>query len=70
MWPAPLYPADPSPKRKQLCSRSNAERVAARLFDANGRNMAIVRTYNPLQPFRVIPSAELAGEHVELEMVS
>jgi hypothetical protein len=62
-------PDEPSPTRDRLCNRANAERVAARLFDASGRNVAIVRTTNPLQPFRVLPSCEAEGEQVEVELV-
>jgi hypothetical protein len=59
----------PSPTRDRLCNRANAERVAARMFDATGSNIAIVRTDNPIQPFRVLPSREADYADVELEMV-
>ena len=59
----------PSLKRDRLCNRANAERVAARMFDATQRNVAVVRTRNSLQPFRVVPSDELCGERVEVEMI-
>jgi hypothetical protein len=62
-------PDEPSPTRNRLCNRANAERVAAKLFDASGRNVAIVRTNNPLQPFRVVPSSDVEGEPIEVEMV-
>lgn len=58
-----------SPKRFLLCSRENANRVASRLFDAQAGRISIVRTHDPLQPFRVC-SAPLMGEQVEVEMVS
>jgi hypothetical protein len=62
-------PDAPSPTRDRLCNRANAQRVATRLFEATRRNVAIVRTGNPLQPFRVVPSSEVRGEPVEVEMV-
>lgn len=58
-----------SPKRRQLCSRENASRVASRLFDLRPGRIAVVRTGNPLQPFRVCFTPAL-GDEVELEMVS
>ncbi len=58
-----------SPKRLLLCSRENANRVASRLFDLQSGRISIVRTGNPLQPFRVCTAPSL-GDHVEVEMVS
>lgn len=58
-----------SPKRLLLCSRENANRVASRLFDVQSGRISIVRTSNPLQPFRVCTSPAL-GDNVEVEMVS
>ncbi len=60
---------DLSPKRLLLCSRENANRVASRLFDERPERVSIVRTGDPLQPFRVC-TAPSAGDHVEVEMVS
>ncbi|KKW90260.1 hypothetical protein [Sphingobium chungbukense] len=40
-------------KRLELCSRENAVRVANRIFDDHTRKVSILRTGNPLQPFRV-----------------
>ena len=45
--------ADFSPKRHDLCSRAHAQRLAGRLLDLHGRPMAVIRTDDPLQPFRV-----------------
>lgn len=42
-----------SPKRRQLCSRENALRVAARIFDRSPERLSIVCTHDPIQPFRV-----------------
>ena len=51
---APLAePANLSPKRYDLCSRTHAQRLAARLMDQLGRPMAVIHTGNPVQPFRV-----------------
>lgn len=58
-----------SPKRFLLCSRENANRVASRLFDERCEPLSIVRTANPLQPFRVCTSPS-ASDLVEVEMVS
>lgn len=58
----------PSPKRLLLCRRENANRVAARLFDPRPEPLRIVRTANPLQPFRVCTSPS-ATDVVEVEMV-
>lgn len=58
-----------SPKRFLLCSRENANRVASRLFDERSEPLSIVRTANPLQPFRVCTSPS-ASDMVEVEMVS
>lgn len=57
-----------SPKRLLLCSRENANRVASKLFDECPARISIVRTTNPLQPFRVctLPAID---ERVEVEMV-
>jgi len=60
---------DLSPKRLLLCSRENANRVASRLFDERPGRLAIVRTGDPIQPFRVC-TKPLRGDHVEVEMVS
>jgi hypothetical protein len=58
-----------SSKRSILCSRAHAHRVAARLFDDCVGRVIIIRTDDPLQPFRVSTSPS-RHEHVELEMVS
>ncbi|MDE8650550.1 hypothetical protein [Novosphingobium album (ex Liu et al. 2023)] len=58
-----------SRKRRILCSRENALRVAARLFDIHMQPVSIVRTGDPFQPYR-ITTAPVRGDQVELEMVS
>ena len=58
-----------SDKRIALCSRSNALRVAERLFDDLGGRVSIVRTDSPVQPYRVTTDPEPL-ERVEVEMRS
>jgi hypothetical protein len=58
-----------SAKRRILCSRDNALRVATRMFDDLARPVSVIRTGNPLQPYRV-STAPTRHEHVELAMVS
>lgn len=60
-------PQNLSLKRKMLCNRLNAQRVASRMFDNGAHHVSIVRTTNPLQPFRVVPEI-VDGPEVELEM--
>lgn len=43
-----------SHKRGRLCSIENANRVATRVADHILTDTAVVRTGNPLQPFRVV----------------
>lgn len=49
-----------SPSRMKLCSRQNAQRVADRLFDEAGENIAVVRTSCDVQPYQAIPVSRLA----------
>ena len=58
-----------SPKRGLLCSRENALRVAGRIFDHSQERVSILRTPNPLQPFRVSTDPATPGLIV-LEMVA
>ena len=62
-------PASPrSPKRKTLCSRAHADRVAFQLCDTTDENVAVIRTGDELQPYRVVP-IDRAGERLtELEV--
>jgi hypothetical protein len=43
-----------SPKRGRLCSIENANRVATRVAEHIATDTAVVKTGNPLQPFRVV----------------
>jgi hypothetical protein len=56
-----------SPKRRTLCSRENAQRVAARMMDDGLDCVSVLRTNNPLQPLRVVAES-VDGPEVELEM--
>jgi hypothetical protein len=59
-----------SPKRRILCSREHAMRVAAKIFDSHAAGaVSIIRTENPLQPYRV-STAPTRFDTVEIEMVS
>lgn len=58
-----------SKKRQLLCSRENAMRVAARIFDQSQEKVSILRTEDPLQPFRVSTGSASHGLIV-LEMVA
>jgi hypothetical protein len=58
-----------SPKRQVLCSRENALRVAARIFDDCPRKVSILHTGDPLQPFRVSTDPP-SRDQVVLEMVA
>ena len=60
-------PTSIGPKRWRLCSRANAQAVAARMFDAGARHVSIVRTAEPLQPFCVVPFI-VDGPNVEVEL--
>lgn len=44
----------PSPKRAKLCSIEHANRVATKVAEHTEADTAVVRTSNPLQPFRVV----------------
>ena len=49
--------AKPNPqfsKRDRLCSIENANRVATQIADLSDNDTAVVRTGNPIQPFRVV----------------
>lgn len=57
-----------SPKRKTLCSRAHADRIAYQLCDTTDENVAVIRTGDELQPYRVVP-IDRAGERLtELEV--
>lgn len=43
-----------SEKRKKLCSIENANRVATQVAERTSTDTAVVKTDNPLQPYRVV----------------
>lgn len=51
--PSPTSPR-PSSKRAKLCSIEHANRVATQVAEHTENDTAVVRTGNPLQPFRVV----------------
>ncbi|QOT74551.1 hypothetical protein H5V43_22040 (plasmid) [Sphingobium fuliginis] len=61
-------PESMSLKRRALCSRENAERVASQIFDQGVWPVSIIRTGNALQPFRV-SVAPARDDHVEVELL-
>lgn len=56
-----------SPKRRALCSSDNARRIATRMADDGASCVSVVRTGNPLQPLRIIPTV-VDSPDVVLEM--
>jgi len=48
----------PSPKRAKLCSIEHANRVATQVAEHTDADTAVVRTSNPLQPFRVVMASK------------
>lgn len=55
-------PAPParSSKRARLCSIENANRIATRVAEHVQSDTAVVKTGNPLQPFRVVLASKAA----------
>ncbi|RSV11677.1 hypothetical protein CA235_18230 [Sphingomonas sp. ABOLF] len=50
-----------SPKRAILCSRAHAERVADRIFTSR-QSACIIRTGDPIQPYRAVAEASSQDE--------
>jgi hypothetical protein len=57
-----------SPKRMMLCSRANADRVAYQLCDSTDSDVAVVRTGDELQPYRVVAVDHAPANLTELEV--
>jgi hypothetical protein len=55
-------------RRRVLCGRANAERVATRISAKTGKSHAVVRTGNMLQPFCVMPTGENPPGAIELQV--
>ncbi|MFC0205026.1 hypothetical protein [Novosphingobium soli] len=59
------------PRRRQLCSRSHADRLAQQMCEDTTMPFAVIRTHCPMQPYRVVRAAETAPDDaVELEVVA
>lgn len=58
----------PSPKRKTLCSRTHADRIALQLCESTDENVAVVRTGDEIQPYRVVPITQADKRLTELEV--
>ncbi len=65
---ARTLPTDRSAKRLTLCSRANADRVAFQLCDTTDADVAVVRTGDELQPYKVVPANNAPGHLTELEV--
>lgn len=60
--------SDHSAKRLTLCSRANANRVALQLCETTDADVAVVRTGEDLQPYRVVPAGDAPAHLTELEV--
>jgi hypothetical protein len=59
------------PRRRQLCSRNNADRLAQQMCEGTALPFAVVRTDCRLQPYRVVRATETSPlDAVELEVVA
>ena len=56
-----------SPRRGDLCSRENAQRVAGRLFEEKRKPVSVIRTGDPLKPYHVAHDLCDYGD-IELEI--
>lgn len=57
-----------SAKRMTLCSRANADRVAFQLCETTDANVAVVRTGDEFQPYRVVAADHAPAHLTELEV--
>ena len=56
-----------SPRRSELCSHENAQRVAGRMFDEKRKPVSVVRTGDPFKPYHV--AQDLCGYgDIEIEI--
>lgn len=63
-------PPDRSSKRGRLCSIENANRVATRVAEHILTDTAVVKTGNPLQPFRVVLASKAAPDRTVSRVVT
>jgi len=62
------HPLDP--RRAALCSRKNADRIALHMCETTSNPFTVIRTGCQLQPYRVLPSAEVySGADVEMQVM-
>ena len=61
-------PPAQSDKRQTLCSRAHADRVAYQLCDTTDADVAVVRTGDVLQPYKVVAADEAPAHLTELEV--
>lgn len=54
----------PSAKRARLCSIEHANRVATQVAEHTDKDTAVVRTGNPLQPFRVVMASKASSRRL------
>lgn len=63
------HPLDP--RRRLLCSRNNADRLAQQMCQESAIPFAVVRTDCRLQPYRVVRATETSPQDaIELEVVA
>lgn len=58
-----------SPKRARLCSIENANRVASQVAERMAADTAVVKTGNPLQPFRVVLASRASPARIVTRVV-
>lgn len=57
------------PRRKELCGPLHAARVALRLTDQTRRDHVVIRTCEPLQPYRVCRLGEADNANIDLQII-
>jgi hypothetical protein len=63
-----LPPPARSDNRKTLCSRAHADRIAFQLCDSTDVDVAVVRTGDVLQPYKVVAADDAPAHLTELEV--
>lgn len=59
-----------SRRRAELCSPEHAQRVANRLFEHAREDISVLRTGEPLQPFKVVRTADVTDPSAEIIVVT
>ena len=65
--PSPATPPHLS-SRLELCSRAHADRVALQLSETTATDVAVIKTGDALQPYRVVPADEAPAHLTEMEV--